>query len=61
MSGGGRFDAFWAALDTVPVADDAEALYDVSTTAGREHAERLSWERSAEGLEDVYRRVLGRA
>ena len=29
------FDGFWAALDAVPVADDAEALYDVSTTAGR--------------------------
>ncbi|WNY35234.1 glycosyltransferase [Curtobacterium flaccumfaciens] len=29
--------------------------------AGREHAERLSWERSAAGLEDVYRRVLGRS
>jgi D-inositol-3-phosphate glycosyltransferase len=28
-------------------------------SAGREHAERLSWERSASGLEDVYRRVLG--
>jgi D-inositol-3-phosphate glycosyltransferase len=26
--------------------------------AGREHAERLSWERSALGLVDVYRRVL---
>ncbi|WP_336697109.1 uracil-DNA glycosylase [Curtobacterium sp. USHLN213] len=35
MTGGGRFDAFWAALDAVPVADDAEALYDVSTAAGR--------------------------
>ncbi|WIB69553.1 glycosyltransferase [Curtobacterium sp. MCBD17_026] len=29
--------------------------------AGREHAERLSWERSAAGLEDVYRRMLGRS
>jgi D-inositol-3-phosphate glycosyltransferase len=27
-------------------------------TRGREHAERLSWERSAAGLEAVYRRVL---
>ncbi|MDR6171190.1 uracil-DNA glycosylase [Curtobacterium sp. SORGH_AS_0776] len=35
MTGGGRFDAFWATLDAVPVADDAEALYDVSTAAGR--------------------------
>ncbi|KQS08285.1 hypothetical protein ASG04_14345 [Curtobacterium sp. Leaf183] len=29
------------------------------SAAGREHAERLSWERSASGLEQVYRRVLG--
>jgi hypothetical protein len=29
------FDGFWAALDAVPVADDAEALYDVSTADGR--------------------------
>ncbi|WFR65871.1 uracil-DNA glycosylase [Curtobacterium flaccumfaciens] len=29
------FDGFWAALDAVPVADDAEALYDVSSDAGR--------------------------
>ena len=29
------FDGFWAALDAVPVADDAEALYDVSTAEGR--------------------------
>jgi len=29
------FDGFWAALDAVPVAYDAEALYDVSTAAGR--------------------------
>ena len=28
-------------------------------SAGREHAERLSWERSAAGLEQVYLRVLG--
>ncbi|MDR6572511.1 hypothetical protein J2X60_001151 [Curtobacterium sp. 320] len=35
MTGGGRFDAFWAALDAVPVTDDSEALYDVSTAAGR--------------------------
>ncbi|ROP65665.1 uracil-DNA glycosylase [Curtobacterium sp. ZW137] len=27
-------DAFWAALDAVPVADDAEALYDPSTAEG---------------------------
>jgi D-inositol-3-phosphate glycosyltransferase len=31
------------------------------SAAGREHAERLSWERSAAGLEQVYRRVLGRS
>jgi D-inositol-3-phosphate glycosyltransferase len=30
------------------------------SSAGREHAERLSWERSAAGLERVYLRVLGR-
>ncbi|MCJ1715379.1 glycosyltransferase [Curtobacterium sp. VKM Ac-2922] len=30
------------------------------SAAGREHAERLSWDRSAAGLERVYRRVLGR-
>ncbi|PZF27008.1 MULTISPECIES: uracil-DNA glycosylase [unclassified Curtobacterium] len=36
MSGtGGRFAAFWAALDAVPVESDAEALYDVGSTAGR--------------------------
>ncbi|KTR04253.1 hypothetical protein NS184_12385 [Curtobacterium luteum] len=29
------FDPFWAALDAVPVAPDAEALYDVGTAAGR--------------------------
>ncbi|OEI70135.1 uracil-DNA glycosylase [Curtobacterium sp. ER1/6] len=31
----GRFDGFWAALDAVPVADDAEALYDPGTPDGR--------------------------
>ncbi|WP_420367282.1 hypothetical protein [Curtobacterium sp. L1-20] len=36
------FDAFWAALDAVPVADDAEALYDVSTEAGRLRRENLA-------------------
>ncbi len=35
MTTGDRFDAFWAALDAVPVADDAEALYDVGTAPGR--------------------------
>ncbi|WJX99835.1 uracil-DNA glycosylase [Curtobacterium sp. 458] len=29
------FDPFWAALDAVPVAPDAEALYDVGTADGR--------------------------
>ncbi|MGN7192230.1 uracil-DNA glycosylase [Curtobacterium sp. MCBA15_004] len=36
------FDGFWAALDAVPVAEDAEALYDVSTAAGRLRRENLS-------------------
>ncbi|WP_412872937.1 uracil-DNA glycosylase [Curtobacterium flaccumfaciens] len=32
----GRFAAFWAALDAVPVeSDDAEALYDVGSAEGR--------------------------
>lgn len=35
------FAGFWAALDAVPVADDAEALYDVSTAAGRLRRENL--------------------
>ncbi|MBB1197448.1 uracil-DNA glycosylase [Curtobacterium flaccumfaciens] len=36
MSGtGGRFAAFWAALDAVPVKSDAEALYDVGSAEGR--------------------------
>jgi len=30
-----RFDAFWAALDAVPVADDAEALYVPASAEGR--------------------------
>lgn len=36
------FARFWAALDAVPVADDAEALYDPSTPAGRLRRENLS-------------------
>ncbi|WP_439691152.1 hypothetical protein ACRQ4B_09285 [Curtobacterium sp. SP.BCo] len=36
------FDGFWAALDAVPVADDAEALYDVSSAAGRLRRENLA-------------------
>jgi len=32
---GGRFAAFWAALDAVPVESDAEALYDVGSAEGR--------------------------
>lgn len=36
------FSAFWAALDAVPVADDAEALYDVSTAEGRLRRENLT-------------------
>lgn len=35
MNAGAPFDRFWAALDAVPVAPDAEALYDVGTAAGR--------------------------
>jgi len=41
-SGGAGFDGFWAALDAVPVGDDAEALYDVSTAAGRLRRANLS-------------------
>ncbi|PZF56498.1 hypothetical protein DEJ23_10035 [Curtobacterium sp. MCSS17_008] len=33
-AGGARFDAFWAALDAVPVAEDAEALYSPATPEG---------------------------
>lgn len=36
------FDGFWAALDAVPVADDAEALYDVSSEEGRLRRENLT-------------------
>lgn len=36
------FARFWAALDAVPVADDAEALYDPSTPAGQLRRENLS-------------------
>ncbi|RDH96902.1 hypothetical protein DEU32_10868 [Curtobacterium sp. AG1037] len=36
------FARFWAALDAVPVADDAEALYDPSTPGGRLRRENLS-------------------
>ncbi|WP_260233488.1 uracil-DNA glycosylase [Curtobacterium sp. PhB130] len=35
-------DAFWAALDAVPVADDAEALYDPSTAEGSLRRTNLS-------------------
>jgi D-inositol-3-phosphate glycosyltransferase len=53
-----RDPSVWAAeihrILTEP--DYAAAL----SSAGREHAERLSWERSAAGLEHVYLRVLGR-
>ncbi|MFJ4220827.1 uracil-DNA glycosylase [Curtobacterium luteum] len=35
VNGGDPFDRFWAALDAVPVASDAEALYDGTTAAGR--------------------------
>ncbi|MEK6344377.1 MAG: hypothetical protein V4737_11140, partial [Curtobacterium sp.] len=33
--GSGVFDAFWAALGAVPVAPDAEALYDPSSPDGK--------------------------
>ncbi|WP_144714320.1 hypothetical protein [Curtobacterium pusillum] len=42
MSGTGRFDGFWGALDAVPVADDAEALYDVESEEGRLRRSNLS-------------------
>lgn len=35
MTAAGRFDGFWAALDAVPVAADAEVLYDRATPTGR--------------------------
>ncbi|MGN8050562.1 uracil-DNA glycosylase [Curtobacterium sp. 22159] len=35
MTGVPRFDGFWSALDAVPVADDAEALFDVGSDEGR--------------------------
>lgn len=35
MTAARQFDAFWAALDAVPVAADAESLYDTSTPDGR--------------------------
>lgn len=49
----------WAAEIERILTDDTYAAG--LAAAGREHAERLSWERSAAGLEDVYRRVLGRS
>ena len=36
------FAGFWAALDAVPVAEDAEALYDVSSAEGRLRRENLT-------------------
>jgi D-inositol-3-phosphate glycosyltransferase len=54
-----RDPAVWAA-EIERILTDASYASGLAA-AGREHAERLSWERSAEGLEDVYRRVLGRA
>ena len=41
MSGPRRFDGFWAALDTVPVADDAEALYSPASAEGTLRRENL--------------------
>ncbi|WP_439691153.1 glycosyltransferase [Curtobacterium sp. SP.BCo] len=54
-----RDPAVWAAEIERILTDGSYAAG--LAAAGREHAERLSWERSAEGLEDVYRRVLGRS
>jgi D-inositol-3-phosphate glycosyltransferase len=51
-----RDPAVWASVIT-RVLTDTEYAGQLAA-AGREHAERLSWERSAEGLVDVYRRVL---
>jgi D-inositol-3-phosphate glycosyltransferase len=51
-----RDPAVWAAeIQRVLTEPDYAAAL---SAAGREHAERLSWERSAAGLEQVYRRVL---
>jgi D-inositol-3-phosphate glycosyltransferase len=52
-----RDAADWAEAITRILADPEHAAH--LAAAGREHAERLSWERSAEGLVAVYRRVLG--
>jgi len=41
VSGPRRFDGFWAALDTVPVADDAEALYSPASAEGTLRRENL--------------------
>ena len=46
----------WAGEITRILSEPAYAAQ--LAAAGREHAERLSWERSASGLVDVYRRVL---
>lgn len=46
----------WAAEITRVLTDPAYA--GALAAAGREHAERLSWERSAEGLVAVYRSLL---
>ena len=46
----------WATEITRIVTDPLYAAQ--LAAAGREHAERLSWERSAEGLTAVYRRLL---
>ncbi len=53
-----RDPGVWAA-EIAHILTDAEYAAALAA-AGREHAERLSWERSAAGLEQVYRRVLGR-
>ncbi len=54
-----RDPAVWAA-EIERILTDTDYAAGLAA-AGREHAERLSWEQSAAGLEDVYRRVLGRA
>jgi D-inositol-3-phosphate glycosyltransferase len=53
-----REPAAWGAEITRILTEPSYAAH--LAARGREHAERLSWERSAAGLEEVYRRVLGR-
>ncbi|WIE55733.1 glycosyltransferase [Curtobacterium sp. MCBD17_003] len=48
----------WAGVIATVLTDPA--LADQLAAAGRERAERLSWERSAEGLVETYRSVIAR-